>query len=195
MEYRCVYGEGSESALRFLFHAIAPKAGSAFPFQGHWLLYLDNGSGEEPRVSNGDAGVGRRLANPCARWQRWDPRDHTCQGQGRTAFRTVKEAHETLYHFHKPDTEEQANAWLCRYLLRYNEQQHRSRPMHAWPTGWPISPRKACARCVPGEQFCRLAREPERRKVGVDARVTIAGTAWGGSTARRRDCPPVRGLV
>ena len=28
------------------------------------------------------------------------------------------------------------------------------------------------------EQFCRLAREPERRKVGVDARVTIAGTAY-----------------
>ena len=28
------------------------------------------------------------------------------------------------------------------------------------------------------EQFCRFAREPERRKVGVDARVTIAGTAY-----------------
>ena len=29
------------------------------------------------------------------------------------------------------------------------------------------------------EQFCRFAREPERRKVGVDARVTVAGTAYG----------------
>ncbi len=28
------------------------------------------------------------------------------------------------------------------------------------------------------EQFCRFAREPERRKVGVDARVTIDGTAY-----------------
>src|SRR3989442_3221888 len=28
------------------------------------------------------------------------------------------------------------------------------------------------------EQFCRFAREPERRKVGVDARVTVAGTAY-----------------
>ena len=28
------------------------------------------------------------------------------------------------------------------------------------------------------EQFCRLAREPERRKVGIDARVTVAGTAY-----------------
>jgi hypothetical protein len=28
------------------------------------------------------------------------------------------------------------------------------------------------------EQYCRFAREPESRKVGVDARVTIDGTAW-----------------
>lgn len=28
------------------------------------------------------------------------------------------------------------------------------------------------------EQYCRFAREPESRKVGVDARVTIGGTAW-----------------
>jgi hypothetical protein len=37
----------------------------------------------------------------------------------------VKEAHETLYHFHKPETEAQANEWLMRYLLRYNDQPHR----------------------------------------------------------------------
>jgi len=28
------------------------------------------------------------------------------------------------------------------------------------------------------EQYCRFAREPESRKVGIDARVTIDGTAW-----------------
>ena len=28
------------------------------------------------------------------------------------------------------------------------------------------------------EQFCRFAREPERRKVGVDARISIDGTAY-----------------
>lgn len=36
---------------------------------------------------------------------------------------------------------------------------------------------KAFVRCVP-EQFCRFAREPERRKVGIDARVTVNGTAF-----------------
>jgi len=30
----------------------------------------------------------------------------------------VKEAHETLYHFHKPETEAQVNEWLMRYLVR-----------------------------------------------------------------------------
>jgi hypothetical protein len=34
MEYRCVYGEDAESALRFLCNAMAPKADPAFPFQG-----------------------------------------------------------------------------------------------------------------------------------------------------------------
>ncbi len=41
-EYRCVYGENAESALRFLFNAMAPKEDS--PFQGiPAMLYLDNG--------------------------------------------------------------------------------------------------------------------------------------------------------
>jgi hypothetical protein len=43
-EYRCVYGEDAESALRFLFNAMAPKADPEYPFQGRpQLLYLDNG--------------------------------------------------------------------------------------------------------------------------------------------------------
>ena len=43
MEYRCVYGEDAESALRFLFNAMAPKIGG-FPFQGRpKMIYLDNG--------------------------------------------------------------------------------------------------------------------------------------------------------
>jgi hypothetical protein len=43
-EYRCVYGEDAESALRFLFNAMAPKADPSFPFQGRpKMIYLDNG--------------------------------------------------------------------------------------------------------------------------------------------------------
>jgi len=48
------------------------------------------------------------------------------KGKVERPFRTVKEAHETLYHFLKPETELQANEWLWNYLSRYNAQRHRS---------------------------------------------------------------------
>lgn len=48
------------------------------------------------------------------------------KGKVERPFRTVKEAHETLYHFHKPETEQQANEWLWNYLSRHNTQRHRS---------------------------------------------------------------------
>ena len=100
------------------------------------------------------------------------------KGKVERPFRTVKEAHETLYHFHKPETEAQANAWLLRYLLRYNEQQHRSQP-HSRQADWVANlPAEGLREMCTWEQFCRLAREPERRKVGIDARVTVAGTAY-----------------
>ena len=38
-------------------------------------------------------------------------------GKVERPFRTVKEAHETLYHFHTSN-EAEANLWLRRYLVR-----------------------------------------------------------------------------
>ena len=65
-----------------------------------------------------------------------------------------------------------------RYLLRYNRQDHRSEShsrMEEWLANLPPNGiREMCA----WEQFCRFAREPERRKVGVDARVPVEGTAY-----------------
>jgi hypothetical protein len=61
-EYRCVYGEDAESALRFLFNAMAPKQYSDFPFQGRpRMIYLDNGPVAKSRVRRSQvhrAGVG-----------------------------------------------------------------------------------------------------------------------------------------
>jgi hypothetical protein len=43
-EYRCVYVEDAESALRFLFNAMAPKPEAELPFQGiPATIYMDNG--------------------------------------------------------------------------------------------------------------------------------------------------------
>jgi putative transposase len=180
MEYRCVYGEDAESALRFLFNAMAPKADPAFPFQGRpALLYLDNGPVAKSRVfQTVMLGLGIAWQTHMAAGKDGTRVTARAKGKVERPFRTVKEAHETLYHFHKPETEAQANTWLLRYLMRYNDQQHRSQP-HSRLEDWLAHlPAEGLREMCTWEQFCRLAREPERRKVGVDARVTIAGTAY-----------------
>ncbi|MFO3661094.1 MULTISPECIES: DDE-type integrase/transposase/recombinase [Pseudomonas syringae group genomosp. 2] len=180
-EYHCVYGEDAETALRFLFNAMAPKADPTFPFQGRpKVIYLDNGPVAKRRVFQN---VMQALG---IEWQTHIPagKDGTritarSKGKVERPFRTVKEAHETLYHFHKPETEVQANEWLMRYLVRtYNVQSHRSEP-HSRIEDWLANlPAEGLREMCTWEQFCRFAREPERRKVGVDARVTIEGTTF-----------------
>ena len=179
-EYHCVYGEDVEAALRFLFNAMAPKGIDGFPFEGiPEMLYVDSGPitksllfqhvmsylGIEVRPHMPQGSDGRR---PTAR----------AKGKVERPFRTVKEMHETLYHFHAPQTELEANAWLLNFLLRYNHMQHRTEP-HSRFEDWldnlpPTGIRKMCS----WERFCTFAREPERRKVGVDARVSAEGTMY-----------------
>jgi len=179
-EYRCVYGEDAESALRFLFNAMAAKPNAGFPFQGRpKMIYLDNGPVARSSVFQNvmlALGIEWQTHIPAGK----DGTRTTARSKGKVErpFRTVKEAHETLYHFHKPETEKQANEWLMRYLLNYNDQDHRSEKhsrLMDWLTNLPADGvRDMCT----WEQFCRFAREPEPRKVGIDARITIAGTAY-----------------
>ncbi len=179
-EYRCVYGEDTESALRFLFNAMTPKADPACPFQGRpKMIYLDNGPVAKSHVFQN---VMQALE---IEWKTHIPagKDGTrttarSKGKVERPFRTVKEAHETLYHFHKPETELQANEWLLRYLIRYNGQRHRHEThsrLDDWLTKLPVEGlREMCT----WAQFCRFARAPERRKVGIDARISIDGTQY-----------------
>jgi hypothetical protein len=180
-EYRCVYGEDAESALRFMFNAMAPKPYMPdFSFQGiPEMLYMDCGPVSKSRVFQNvmDAlGVICQTHMPAGK----DGRRVTARSKGKVErpFRTVKEIHETLYHFHRPQNEAEANLWLQRYLLNYNRQPHRSEPhtrLDDWLANLPADGfREMCS----WEQFCRFAREPERRKVGPDARVSVDGTAY-----------------
>lgn len=180
-EYRCIYGEDAESALRFLFDAMAPKADPAFPFQGRpKMIYLDNGPIAKSRVfQNVMLALG-------IEWQTHIPagKDGTrttarAKGKVERPFRTVKELHETLYHFHRPETEKQANEWLHRFLIhKYNQGDHRSEP-HSRIEDWIASlPADGLREMCSWQQFCRFAREPERRKVGIDARISIDGTQY-----------------
>lgn len=106
-EYRSVYGEDAESALRFLFNAMAAKVDAGFPFQGRpKMIYLDNGPVAKSMVFQN---VMQAL---CIEWQTHIPtgKDETrttarSKGKVERPFRIVKEVHETLYHFHKPETE------------------------------------------------------------------------------------------
>jgi len=179
-EYRCVYGEDTESALRFLFNAMAPKADPGCPFQGRpKMIYMDNGPVAKSHVFQN---VMQALE---IEWKTHLPagKDGTrttarSKGKVERPFRTVKEAHETLYHFHKPETELQANEWLLRYLIRYNGQRHRHET-HSRLDDWLAKlPREGLREMCTWAQFCRFARAPERRKVGIDARISIDGTQY-----------------
>lgn len=180
MEYRCVYGEDAESALRFLFNAMAPKSDPTFAFQGRpKLIYLDNGPVAKSRVFQNvmlSLGIEWRTHVPAGK----DGTRVTARSKGKVErpFRTVKEAHETLYHFHKPETETQANEWLLRYLLRYNNQPHRREERSRLEDWLSMLPSEGFREMCTWEQFCRFARELERRKVGIDARITVDGTAY-----------------
>jgi hypothetical protein len=183
-EYRCVYGEDVETALRFLFNAMSPKppeAGDeADPFQGiPAALSLDNGPVAKSAVfkrAMESLGVEILPHMPAGS----DGRRTTARAKGKVErpFRTVKDAHETLYHFHEPETEAEANRWLVRFIATYNRGDHRSEPhsrVDDWLTHLPADGvRQMCA----WERFCAFAREPERRLVGIDCRMTVAGVVY-----------------
>ncbi len=179
-EYHCVYGEDVEAALRFLFNAMAPKADERWPFHGRpAYLYCDSGPIARSRVFQQVMRyLGVEVQTHLPRGK--DGRRTTARSKGKVErpFRSVKDMHETLYHFHAPQTEEEANAWLLNFLLRYNDMQHRSEP-HSRMEDWlgnlpPGGVREMCS----WERFCTFAREPLQRKVGADARVTVDGTLY-----------------
>ena len=179
-EYRCVYGEDVESGLRFLFNAMAPKKDADHALQGiPEALYLDNGPIAKSGVFNTvmeRLGVRVMTHVPAGR----DGRRPTARAKGKVErpFRTVKEAHETLYHFHKPETEAEANAWLSRYIDRYNAQPHRREP-HSRIEDWARNlPGEGLRQMCSWERFCAFAREPERRRVAGDARIRMDGAFY-----------------
>jgi hypothetical protein len=109
-----------------------------------------------------------------------DGRRTTARATGKVErpFRTVKEMHETLYHFHEPVDEAEANAWLMNFLVRYNDMDHRSEP-HSRLADWLENlPSTGLRAMCTWERFCTFAREPERRKVGPDARVPAGGAQY-----------------
>jgi hypothetical protein len=100
------------------------------------------------------------------------------KGKVERPFRTIKEVHETLYHFHKPKDEAEANLWMRRALVTYNNGDHRAEP-HSRVEDWlnHLPPSGVRAMCS-WERFCAFAREPERRGVAGDATVSVEGASY-----------------
>jgi hypothetical protein len=179
-EYHEVYGEDTGAALKFLFNAMSAKQTADFPFQGiPSMIYMDNGpigrSSVFQKVMN-YLGVEVRTHVPKGK----DGRRVTARAKGKVErpFRTVKEMHETLYHLHEPETITEANTWLMQFLLHYNSQPHR-RESHSRIEDWMRNLTKDGIReMCSWERFCTFAREPEKRKVGIDARITVEGVAY-----------------
>ena len=179
-EYRNVYGEDVEAALRFLFNAMADKSDPEFPFRGiPAMLYMDNGPIARSHVFQSVMaylGIQVKLHMPDSK----DKRRRTARAKGKVerAFRTVKEAHEVLYHLREPKDEAQANERLLAYLKNYNDHPHRSEPhsrMKDWLANLPAGGiREMCS----WERFCTFAREPENRRVGIDARISVEGAIY-----------------
>ncbi len=109
-----------------------------------------------------------------------DGRRVTARSKGKVErpFRTVKEMHETLYHLHEPETEAEANAWLMRFLLHYNSQSHRHSNLSRMEDWLKNLPSEGIRQMCSWERFCTFAREPERRKVSIDARVSVDGVSY-----------------
>ncbi|AVA16189.1 MAG TPA: DDE-type integrase/transposase/recombinase [Thiobacillus sp.] len=179
-EYRCVYGEDAESALRFLFNAFAAKPEPELPFQGLPVtIYMDNGPVSRSRVFQSvmtSLGIRALTHMP----PKSDDRHTAARAKGKVErpFRTIKEVHETLYHFHKPRDEEEANLWIRRALVTYNNGDHRSEP-HARIEHWLRHlPAEGVRAMCSWERFCAFAREPERRTVAGDATVSVEGASY-----------------
>ena len=179
-EYRGAYGEEAEAALRFLYNAMAPKPEPELPFQGiPDTLYMDNGPASRAKVFQsvmGSLGVRVLTHMPPSDDRRCTPAWAT--GKVERPFRTVKEVHETLYHFHQPVDEAEENLWFRRFLVTYNNGRHRAEEysrVEDWlkhlPTG---GVRVMCS----WERFRAFAREPERRTVDGDATVSVEGTIY-----------------
>lgn len=174
-EYWSVYGEEVETALRFLFNAMAVKKNDQFLLQGiPKMLYLDNGPVAKSNVFK------RVMSCLGIAWKTHEPKDADklktsarAKGKVERPFRSVKDAHEALYHFHKPKNEAEANEWLMHYLLQYNRQKHRLED-HSRIEDWTANlPEEGLQAMCSWEKFRSFAREPETKKVEKDSTISM----------------------
>ena len=176
-EYHCVNGEDVGAALKFLFNAMSAKTDENLYIQGiPKILYTDNGPISKSKVflqTMNYLGVEVKTHLPSGS----DGNRTTARSKGKVerAFRSIKDLHEVIYHFHKPKNENEANQWLVPQLIQYNNMKHRYED-HSRKDDWiknqPIS---GIQQMCSWERFCAFAREPEKRTVSNDCQISLDG--------------------
>jgi hypothetical protein len=179
-EYHVVKGEDAMTALLFLFNAMSAKKDKNNPFQGiPSVIYMDAGPVSKSRVFlwvMKQLGIEVRVHMPRGS----DGRRTTSRSKGKVerSFLTIKSSLETLYHLQQPETLEEANTWLHRYLEEYNAMDHRYEDhsrMEDWLQNLPSQGfREMCS----WDRFRTFAREPEQRKADSNACVGIDGIRY-----------------
>ena len=179
-EYHVVKGEDVITALLFLFNAMSAKKDKNNPFQGiPSVIYMDAGPVSKSRAFlwvMKQLGIEVRVHMPRGS----DGRRTTSRSKGKVerSFLTIKSSLETLYHLQQPETLEESNAWLHRYLEEYNAMDHRYEDhsrMEDWLQNLPSQGfREMCS----WDRFRTFAREPEQRKADSNACVGIDGIRY-----------------
>lgn len=179
-EYHVVKGEDAMTALLFLFNAMSPKQDKHCPFQGiPSVIYMDAGPVSKSRVFlrvMKQLGVEVRVHMPKGS----DGRRTTARSKGKVerSFLTIKSSLETLYHLQQPESLEEANAWLRKYLQEYNAMDHRHEA-HSRLDDWRLNlPPQGFREMCSWERFRTFAREPEQRKADSNACVSIDGIRY-----------------
>ena len=100
------------------------------------MLYMDNGPIAKSRIFQRVMhylNVEVQTHLPAGK----DGRRVTARSKGKVErpFRTVKEMHETLYHFHEPATEEEANACCLIFWSATTPWSTVRKRTRAWTTG------------------------------------------------------------
>lgn len=179
-EYHVVYGEDVIAALMFLFNAMSKKENENFPFQGiPKVIYMDNGPIAKSAIfqrAMQNLGIELRCHMP----RNSDGRRVTARSKGKVErpFRTVKELHETLYHFHKPKDEKEANKWLFPFLIRYSQMPHRSQGCSRIEDWIKNIPEEGIRQMCSWERFSSLVREPVERTVNSDCTISLDGIIY-----------------
>lgn len=178
-EYRETRDEDVMAGLEVIYAAMAPKTDNRFPFQGiPDCFYFDPGRigssplikrvleeklGSKVRIHRSDSSTGKlRKAS-------------RAKGKIERLFLILKEDFESLFHFHRPESVEQANKWLMEYLLNFISRPHPElgiddSRIEVWAKGLPSDRyRKICE----PNTFWSYVAEPELRVVAPDARLIM----------------------